>query len=112
MVSSVSIRSAIRGKTVSKTYPPQPEGIGGAFISSLDLQHRCEPGDYLQPRIARALLQLAQISAVDGHGCSEVDGLGSFWLAGRQAQARQEEFAVLRITPVKGIGHYQRCDSS
>ena len=43
------------------------------------------------------ILQLAQIGAVDGHGCSEVDGLGSFWLAGRQAQARQEEFAVLGV---------------
>jgi hypothetical protein len=51
-------------------------------------------GDDLQPRIARALLQLAQIGAVDGRGCSEVDGLGSFWLTGRQAQTRQEELAV------------------
>jgi hypothetical protein len=56
-----------------------------------------ELGDDLQPRIARALLQLAQIGAVDGHECGEVDGLGSFWLAGRQAQARQIQFAVLGV---------------
>ena len=82
------------------------------FSLQLDLRHRGEVRYVSSLGLARALLQLAQIGAIDGHGCSEVCGLGSFWLAGRQAQARQEEFAVLRITPVKGIGHYQRCDSS
>ena len=28
-------------------------------------------------------------------GCREVNGLGSFWLAGRQAQTREEQLAVL-----------------
>ena len=45
----------------------------------------------------RAFLQLAQIGAVDGHGCSEADGLGSLRLAGRQAQARKEELAVFGV---------------
>ena len=40
-------------------------------LRRLDLQHRGEPGDDLQPRIAGALLQLAQIGAVDAtaRGC-------------------------------------------
>jgi len=80
-------------------------------LHRLDLQHSGELGDNLQPRIARALLQLAQISAVDGHGCSEVDGLGSFWLAGRQGQAGKEKFAVLRVSPWRPyMGHDSRGD--
>jgi len=50
-----------------------------------------EPGDRigLSERgsvnsVARGML----LGAVDGYGCSEVDGLGSFWLAGCQTQAR------------------------
>ena len=55
-------------------------------LDRLDLQHRCELGDDLQPRIACGLLQLAQIGAVDvRREWSEVDGLGSFRLTRRQA---------------------------
>ena len=56
--------------------------------------------------MASGLLQLAQIGAVDGQGCSEVDGLGLFWLAGRQAQAGQQKLPVLGLAK----GHIARYD--
>jgi len=63
-------------------------------------------GDNLWVLAAR--LQLAQIGAADGHGCSEVDGLGLFCLAHRQPQARQVELAVLRVPKRTGGRHSYR----
>lgn len=59
--------------------PPNvaPDGGPNPFSLQLNLKHRGELGDDLQPRIARARPS------------------GLFRLASRQAQAREEEFAVL-----------------
>ena len=43
-------------------------------LCRLDLKDRCELGDDLQARIARAFLQLAQIGAVDGRRVRENRG--------------------------------------
>jgi len=72
----------------------------------LDLQDCGELGDYLQPRIAGALLQLAQIDAVDGRrvrGATQ-SGSGSRFLARCQPQARQEKLAVLLVAEMHRAG--------
>jgi len=58
-----------------------------ASAARLDLQHRGELGDEFETLIARALLQLAQIGAVDAYrGCSRGAVSGSRRLICRQAQ--------------------------
>jgi hypothetical protein len=39
-----------------------------------------------------------------------VHGLGSFWLAGRQAQARQVKLAVLGVPELADVRHHDRGD--
>jgi len=45
-------------------------------------------------------------------GCREVNGLGSFWLAGRQAQTREEKFAVLGVAVRSAARHHNGGDGA
>ena len=62
----------------------------------------------ISPRIARGLLQLAQIGAVDTRRVLSGAAFSSLWFARRQAQAGQEQLAVLGVAKRRIARHDNR----